>query len=57
MAAGVVAEGLVNRFGSFTAVDGVDLVVPEATPVGLPGREPRLIRAVIGRTGQCDRPG
>jgi ABC-2 type transport system ATP-binding protein len=36
-AAGVVAEGLVKRFGSFTALGGVDFEVPEGTVVGLLG--------------------
>ncbi len=30
-------EGLVKRFGDFTALDGVDLTVPQATVVGLLG--------------------
>jgi ABC-2 type transport system ATP-binding protein len=34
---GVVAEGLVKRFGGFTALDGVDFVVPEGSVVGLLG--------------------
>jgi ABC-2 type transport system ATP-binding protein len=34
---GVVAEGLVKRFGDFVALDGVDFVVPEGTVVGLLG--------------------
>ena len=34
---GVVAEGLVKRFGDFTALKGVDFAVPEATLVGLLG--------------------
>jgi ABC-2 type transport system ATP-binding protein len=34
---GVVAQGLVKRFGNFTALDGVDFVVPEGTVVGLLG--------------------
>jgi ABC-2 type transport system ATP-binding protein len=34
---GVVAEGLVKRFGSFTALKGVDFVVPEGALVGLLG--------------------
>ena len=34
---GVVAEGLVKRFGDFTALKGVDFVVPEAALVGLLG--------------------
>ncbi len=34
---GVVAEGLVKRFGNFTALKGVDFTVPEATLVGLLG--------------------
>ena len=81
---GVVAEGVVKRFGDFTALDGVDFSVPEGTIVGLLGpngagktttirilttllqlddgraevagydvaREPALVRAVIGLTGQ-----
>jgi ABC-2 type transport system ATP-binding protein len=36
-AAGVVVEGLVKRFGTFRALDGVDFTVPEATLVGLLG--------------------
>jgi len=32
-----VVEGLVKRFGAFTALDGVDLTVPEGTVVGLLG--------------------
>lgn len=34
---GVVAEGLVKRFGDFVALDGVDFTVPEGTVVGLLG--------------------
>ena len=34
---GVVVEGLVKRFGSFVALDGVTFVVPEGTVVGLLG--------------------
>jgi ABC-2 type transport system ATP-binding protein len=34
---GVVAEGLVKRFGSFTALDGIDFVVPPGRVVGLLG--------------------
>ncbi len=34
---GVIAEGLVKRFGDFTALKGVDFVVPEASLVGLLG--------------------
>ncbi len=34
---GVVAEGLVKRFGTFTALAGVDFVVPEGKLVGLLG--------------------
>src|SRR5581483_621695 len=34
---GVVAEGLVKRFGNFTALKGVDFEVPEASLVGLLG--------------------
>ena len=34
---GVVAEGLVKRFGDFTALKGVDFEVPEAALVGLLG--------------------
>ena len=37
MPGGVLAEGLVKRFGSFTALDGVDFRVPEGTVVGLLG--------------------
>jgi ABC-2 type transport system ATP-binding protein len=37
MSGGVVAEGLVKRFGDFTAVGGVDFVVPEGSLVGLLG--------------------
>jgi ABC-2 type transport system ATP-binding protein len=37
MSGGVVAEGLVKRFGTFTALDGVDFTVPEGTVVGLLG--------------------
>jgi ABC-2 type transport system ATP-binding protein len=36
-AGGVVAEGLVKRFGSFTALDGVDFRVEPGTVVGLLG--------------------
>ena len=36
-AGGVVAEGLVKRFGDFTALAGVDFEVAEATVVGLLG--------------------
>ncbi len=34
---GVVAEGLVKRFGDFTALDGVDFVVEEGMLAGLLG--------------------
>src|SRR6478609_1071674 len=34
---GVIAEGLVKRFGDFVALDGVDFVVPEGSVVGLLG--------------------
>jgi ABC-2 type transport system ATP-binding protein len=34
---GVLAEGLVKRFGRFTALDGVDFRVPAGTVVGLLG--------------------
>jgi ABC-2 type transport system ATP-binding protein len=34
---GVVVEGLVKRFGAHTALDRIDLVVPEGTLVGLLG--------------------
>ena len=37
MSGGVVAEGLVKRFGDFTALGGVDFMVPEGTIVGLLG--------------------
>ena len=37
MAGGVVAEGLVKRFGDFVAVDGVDFVVAPGTVGGLLG--------------------
>jgi ABC-2 type transport system ATP-binding protein len=37
MSGGVEAEGLVKRFGTFTALDGIDFVVPEGTVVGLLG--------------------
>ena len=33
----IVVEGLVKRFGDFTAVDGVDLTVAEGTVLGLLG--------------------
>ena len=36
-AGGVLAEGLVKRFGDFTALAGVDFEVAEATVVGLLG--------------------
>ena len=32
-----MVEGLVKRFGDFTALDGVDLTVPEASVIGLLG--------------------
>ena len=35
--AAIVAEGLVKRFGSVVALDGVDLVVPRGTVLGLLG--------------------
>ncbi len=34
---GVVAEGLVKRFGTFTALDGVDFAAPAGTVTGLLG--------------------
>src|SRR4051794_5005406 len=34
---GVVAQGLVKRFGTFVALDEVDFAVPEGTVVGLLG--------------------
>jgi ABC-2 type transport system ATP-binding protein len=34
---GVVAEGLTKRFGTFTALDGIDFTVPMGTVVGLLG--------------------
>jgi ABC-2 type transport system ATP-binding protein len=37
MAGGVVAEGLVKRFGDFTALGGIDFVVPQGSLVGLLG--------------------
>ena len=37
MSGGVVAEGLVKRFGTFTALAGVDFSVDEGTVVGLLG--------------------
>jgi ABC-2 type transport system ATP-binding protein len=37
MAGGVVAEGLVKRFGEFTALGGIDFVVPPGSLVGLLG--------------------
>jgi ABC-2 type transport system ATP-binding protein len=37
MMAGVIAEGLRKRFGTLTAVDGIDLVVPPGTVGGLLG--------------------
>jgi ABC-2 type transport system ATP-binding protein len=81
---GVIAEGLVKRFGSFTALAGVDFSAEEGTVVGLLGpngagttttirilttllqpdggrasvagydvvKQPSLVRAVIGLTGQ-----
>ncbi len=36
-AGGVLVEGLVKRFGDFTALDGVDVTVPAGTVVGLLG--------------------
>jgi ABC-2 type transport system ATP-binding protein len=84
MSGGVVAKGLVKRFGDFLALKGVDFVVPEGSLMGLLGpngagkttairilttlllpdggsatvaghdvvREPQVVRAVIGLTGQ-----
>jgi ABC-2 type transport system ATP-binding protein len=37
MPGGVIASGLVKRFGTFTALDGIDFVVPEGSLVGLLG--------------------
>ncbi|RKT53401.1 ABC-2 type transport system ATP-binding protein [Saccharothrix australiensis] len=37
MADAIVAEGLVKRYGSVVALDGLDLVVPEGTIMGLLG--------------------
>jgi ABC-2 type transport system ATP-binding protein len=37
MPGGVIASGLVKRFGSFKALDGIDFVVPEGSLVGLLG--------------------
>src|SRR5689334_14048227 len=37
MAGGVVAEGLVKRFGDFTALGGIDFVVPPGSLAGLLG--------------------
>ncbi|CCH29077.1 Daunorubicin/doxorubicin resistance ATP-binding protein DrrA [Saccharothrix espanaensis DSM 44229] len=37
MADAIVAEGLVKRYGSVVALDGLDLVVPEGTVMGLLG--------------------
>ncbi|MFE9745750.1 ATP-binding cassette domain-containing protein [Saccharothrix saharensis] len=37
MADAIVAEGLVKRYGSVIALDGLDLVVPEGTVMGLLG--------------------
>jgi ABC-2 type transport system ATP-binding protein len=37
MADAIVAEGLVKRYGSVVALDGLDLVVPEGTVTGLLG--------------------
>jgi ABC-2 type transport system ATP-binding protein len=37
MADAIVAEGLVKRYGSVVALDGLDLVVPEGTITGLLG--------------------
>jgi ABC-2 type transport system ATP-binding protein len=37
MAGGVVAEGLVKRFGDFTALGGIDFVVPQGSLAGLLG--------------------
>ncbi|HEX2737329.1 MAG TPA: daunorubicin ABC transporter ATP-binding protein, partial [Acidimicrobiia bacterium] len=34
---GVFAEGLVKRFGSFTALDGVDFTASQGSVVGLLG--------------------
>ncbi|MFI7611250.1 ATP-binding cassette domain-containing protein [Nonomuraea terrae] len=37
MTAAIVAEGLVKRYGTVTALDGVDLTVPQGTVLGLLG--------------------
>ena len=37
MAAGITAHGLVKRYGEVTALDGLDLTVPEGTVLGLLG--------------------
>ncbi|MFE2757748.1 ATP-binding cassette domain-containing protein, partial [Actinosynnema sp. NPDC059335] len=37
MADAIVAEGLIKRYGSVVALDGLDLVVPEGTVMGLLG--------------------
>jgi ABC-2 type transport system ATP-binding protein len=37
MAGGITAEGLVKRYGEVTALDGLDLTVPEGTVLGLLG--------------------
>ncbi|PZG04490.1 ATP-binding cassette domain-containing protein [Nonomuraea aridisoli] len=37
MTAAIVAEGLVKRYGAVTALDGVDLTVPQGTVLGLLG--------------------
>jgi ABC-2 type transport system ATP-binding protein len=37
MAGGITAQGLVKRYGEVTALDGLDLTVPEGTVLGLLG--------------------
>ncbi|HWO64343.1 MAG TPA: ATP-binding cassette domain-containing protein, partial [Umezawaea sp.] len=37
MADAIVAEGLVKKYGSVVALDGLDLVVPEGSIMGLLG--------------------
>jgi Cu-processing system ATP-binding protein len=37
MAGGISAQGLVKRYGEVTALDGLDLIVPEGTVLGLLG--------------------